>query len=60
MNYKEANNLSRRKFKRRFGVSKLIFERMQLGIKQEICSPEKRGCPWKLDLEEQILVTLEY
>ena len=60
MNYTKAQCLSRRKFKRRFGVEKKTFKRMKSAIEEQIPQIKKRGCPWKLKTEEQILVTLEY
>lgn len=60
MNYAQLQCLSRRKFKRRFGVEKKTFKRMKLAIEEQMPQFKTRGCPRKLGIEEQILVTLEY
>ena len=54
MNYTELQCLSRRKFKRRFGVEKKTFKRMKLAIEEQMPQFKKRGCPRKLGIEEQI------
>lgn len=60
MKYPEAQSLSYTKFKRHFRVPRKTFERMKLAIQQQRLKTARRGCPWKLKVEEQILVTLEY
>lgn len=61
--YMNYENLSSKKFKRRFGVHKQTFKKMVKAIKiisEPVTLPLKRGRKCKLSLEEQILVTLEY
>jgi hypothetical protein len=59
----DYQNLSAKKFKRRFGVHKQTFREMVEAVKSveaKSYSPSKRGPKPKLSVEEQILVTLEY
>jgi DDE superfamily endonuclease/Helix-turn-helix of DDE superfamily endonuclease len=60
MNYATAQSLSARKFKRRFGVHKPTFKRMQQAFNQQIPERTGAGRPWQLPREDQILAALEY
>jgi hypothetical protein len=60
MNYATAQSLSARKFKRRFGVHKQTFKRMQLAFNQQVSKTTTAGRPWQLSRENQILAALEY
>lgn len=60
MNYRDFINLPPEQFKRRFGVHKLTFKKMIDALKPLFSRDDKRGPKFKLCLQEQILITLEY
>ncbi len=58
----DYQNLSDEQFKRRFGVYKQTYRKMESvkSVEADSNSPSKRGLKPKLSIEEQVLVTLEY
>lgn len=62
MNYKCIQKLNSRAFKRRFGVRKRTFNKMVKSLKsfQGINKQTRSGAKPRLDIEKQVLVTLEY
>lgn len=60
MNYEASQALSHRQFKRRFGVQRATFKRMEKGLSADLPPARTRGRPAKLSIKDQILVALEY
>ncbi len=60
MNYEATHTLTNQKFKRRFGVQRSTFNRMVQAVTTQIPELPRRGRPFKLSLEDQVLVALEY
>ncbi len=60
MNYEATHTLTNQKFKRRFGVHRSTFNRMVQAVTPQIPELPRRGRPFKLSLEDQVLVALEY
>lgn len=60
MKYWQARQLSLRKFKRLCGVKRQTFRLMVELVKAQQKQKKKPGCPSKLIVEDQILVTLQY
>lgn len=62
MKYEDIEKLNPRAFKRRFGVRKKTFKSMVKAIKsfRNINKLSNKGAKPALDIEEQVLVTLEY
>ena len=60
MQYEQTKKLFNHEFKRLVGVQRRRFDEM-VKIMQDTVSPKQtRGCPNKLDLEEQVLICLQY
>lgn len=60
MNYTIAQTLTDRHFKRRFGIQRHTFKEMLKALKPEWRATPKPGTKPKLDLEDRVLVALEY
>jgi hypothetical protein len=61
MNYEASQTLSHRQFKRRFGVQRATFKRMEKGLSANLPPARTRGRrPGKLSIKDQILIALEY
>lgn len=60
MQLEKAQNLSAKKFKRRFGIHKKTWEQMKFAFELRELESKTTGRPWKLTPPEQILVALEY
>jgi hypothetical protein len=60
MEYHKARKLSANRFKRLTGVQKRTFKRMVELVKNEEKKKKKPGCPCKLRIEDQVLMTLQY
>lgn len=60
MKYCKARKLSANRFKRLTGVQKPTFKRMVELVKNEKKKKKKVGCPCKLRIEDQVLMTLQY
>jgi len=60
MKYCKARKLSTNRFKRLTGVQKPTFKRMVELVKNEEKKKKKSGCPCKLRIEDQVLMTLQY
>ncbi|MFN9173046.1 MAG: IS5 family transposase [Synechocystis sp.] len=60
MKYCQARKLSANRFKRLTGVQKTTFKQMVELVKNEEKKKKKVGCPCKLRIEEQVLMTLQY
>ena len=60
MEYCKARRLSASRFKRLTGVQKPTFKRMVELVKNEKKKKKKPGCPCKLRIEDQVLMTLQY
>lgn len=60
MEYRKIRKLSANQFKRLTGVQKKTFKRMVELVKNEEKKKKKSGCPCKLRIEEQVLMTLQY
>lgn len=60
MEYRKARKLSARRFKRLTGVQKKTFKQMVELVKNEEKKKKKPGCPCKLRIEDQVLMTLQY
>jgi len=60
MEYSKARKLSANRFKRLTGVQKPTFKRMVELVKNEEKKKKKVGCPCKLRIEDQVLMTLQY
>lgn len=57
MRYEQTKKLSNREFKRLVGVQRRTFNEM-VKVLQDAASVKRRGCPNKLDLEDQALICL--
>ena len=55
-----ARKLSANRFKRLTGVQKRTFKQMVELVKNEEKKKKKSGCPCKLRIEDQVLMTLQY
>ena len=60
MEYSKARKLSANRFKRLTGVQKRTFKQMVELVKNEEKKKKKVGCPCKLRVEDQVLMTLQY
>jgi hypothetical protein len=60
MEYRKIRKLSANQFKRLTGVQKKTFKRMVELVENEEKKKKKSGCPCKLTIEEQVLMTLQY
>lgn len=60
MRYEQTKKLSNREFKRLVGVQRLTFDQMVKVMGDTTESKQTRGCPPKLDLEDQVLICLQY
>ena len=60
MEYNKARKLSANRFKRLTGVQKRTFKQMVELVKNEEKKKKKPGCPCKLRIEDQVLMTLQY
>jgi hypothetical protein len=60
MNYTIAQTLSSEHFKRRFGIHQATFKRIVKALKPQWRPTPKPGAKPKLDLEDRVLVALEY
>jgi len=60
MEYSKARKLSANRFKRLTGVQKRAFKQMVELVKNEEKKKKKSGCPCKLRIEDQVLMTLQY
>ena len=60
MEYSKARTLSANRFKRLTGVQKRTFKQMVELVKNEEKKKKKPGCPCKLRIEDQVLMTLQY
>lgn len=60
MKYCQARKLSANQFKRLTGVKKTTFKQMVKLVKNEEKKKKKVGCPCKLRIEDQVLLTLQY
>ena len=60
MEYCKARRLSASRFKRLTGVQKPTFKQMVELVKNEKKKKKKPGCPCKLRIEDQVLMTLQY
>ena len=60
MEYSKARKLSENRFKRLTGVQKTTFKRMVELVRNEEKKKKKPGCPCKLRIEDQVLMTLQY
>ena len=60
MRYEQAKDLPPEEFKRLFGVQRHTFEAMVEVMRHHAVSKKKPGCPAKLNLEDQVLVALQY
>jgi hypothetical protein len=60
MEYSKARKLSANRFKRLTGVQKRTFKQMVELVKNEEKKKKKPGCPCKLRIEDQVLMTLQY
>jgi hypothetical protein len=59
--YEAANRLSSNEFVRLIGVKKITFMEMVMVIKEiEDKRPSRRGKPFRLSIEDRLLMTLEY
>ena len=60
MTYKQIKNLGEKEFKRLCGVKPKLFDEMVEVLKDKSTKGRPRGGQTKLDLEDQLLITLEY
>ncbi|TBR56901.1 hypothetical protein B4U84_25980 [Westiellopsis prolifica IICB1] len=60
MRYEQTKKLSNREFKRLVGVQRLTFAQMVKVMGDTTQTKQTRGCPPKLDLEDQVLICLQY
>lgn len=60
MKYWQARKLYPQKFKRRYGVEKRTFRLMVRLVKKQTKQKKKSGRPFKIIIENQILITLQY
>jgi hypothetical protein len=60
MEYRKARKISANRFKRLTGVQKRTFKRMVELVRNEEKKKKKPGCPCKLRIEDQVLMTLQY
>ena len=60
MTYKQVKNLKEGEFKRLCGVKPKLFGEMVAILKQELPRPKQRGGQPKLNIEDQLLIALEY
>lgn len=60
MRYEQTKNLSNREFKRLVGVQRRTFDEMVKVLEDAASLKSTRGCPNKLDLENQALICLQY
>lgn len=60
MRYEQAKDLPPEEFKRLFGVQRHTFEAMVEVMRHHAVSKKKPGCPAKLNLEDQVLVAVQY
>lgn len=60
MNAQQALQLSSRKFRRYFGISRRTFHQMLWVVQNHAPAKLKSGRPTKLCVEDQVLVTLDY
>jgi hypothetical protein len=59
--YEAANRLSSNEFMRLIGVKKITFMEMVMVIKEiEDKRPSRRGKPFRLSIEDRLLMALEY
>lgn len=59
--YEAANRLSSNEFMRLIGIQKITFMEMVMVIKEiEDKRPSRRGKPFRLSIEDRLLMTLEY
>ena len=60
MTYEQIKNLKEKEFKRLCGVKPKMFDEMINILKQELPKRRQRGGQHKLDIEDQLLICLEY
>ncbi len=60
MKYWKARQLSSKKFKRKTGISLKTYRIMVRLVKNKEAGKKKPGRPYKLIIEEQVLIALEY
>ncbi len=60
MQYEQTKKLSNREFKRLVGVQRRTFDEMVKVLEDAASLKSTRGCPNKLDLEDQALICLQY
>ena len=60
MTYKQIKNLGEKEFKRLCGVKPKLFEEMVEVLTEKSTKGRPRGGQTKLDIEDQLLITLEY
>ncbi len=60
MLYEQTKKLSNREFKRLVGVQRLTFDQMVKVMGDTTETKQTRGCRPKLDLEDQVLICLQY
>ncbi len=60
MTYKQVKNLKDSEFKRLCGVKPQLFDEMVAILRQKLPRPKQRGGQPKLEIEDQLLITLEY
>ncbi|MEH2076686.1 MAG: hypothetical protein V7K57_20185 [Nostoc sp.] len=60
MRYEQTKKLSNREFKRLVEVQRLTFDQMVKVMGDTTETKQTRGCPPKLDLEDQVLICLQY
>ena len=58
MEYSKARKLSANRFKRLTGVQKRTFKQMVELVKNEEKKKKKVGCPCKLRIEDQVLISM--
>lgn len=60
MRYKQTKKLSNREFKRLVGMQRRTLDEMVKVLQNAASLKQTRGCPNKLDLEDQALICLQY
>lgn len=60
MQYEQTKQLSNREFKRLVGVQRRTFNEMVTVMQESAISKSTRGCPSKMDWENQVLICLQY
>jgi hypothetical protein len=55
MQYEQTKQLSNREFKRLVGVQRRTFNEMVTVMQESAISKSTRGCPSKMDWEDQVL-----